>query len=121
MLFWRELKAFCSLFSEEWFRDTVMSTIEPEEMSAGRRMEGNSICDCSVVSLCNCAGGNSWLGWTHYSFVLGEEDGHAGIDLADGEGDEHCDYCGCVVVVEDSWCCCQTSVREPRRKWTGVR
>lgn len=71
--------------------------------------------------LLKCAGVDSGLGWTYYSFVLGEKDSHAGIDLADGEGDEHCDYCGCVVVVEDSWCCCQTSVREPRRKWTGVR
>jgi hypothetical protein len=36
-------KAFFALVSEEWLRETVMSTMEPEEMSAGRRMEGNSI------------------------------------------------------------------------------
>jgi hypothetical protein len=44
MLDWRLWKDFWAEVSEAWLRETVMSTIEPEEMSAGRRMEGNSIC-----------------------------------------------------------------------------
>lgn len=31
-------------FSELRFRDTLISTIEPEEMFGGKRMDGNSIC-----------------------------------------------------------------------------
>lgn len=40
---WREAKAFWEAVSEDWFRDTVMSTMEPDVMEGGRRMEGNSI------------------------------------------------------------------------------
>jgi hypothetical protein len=43
MFDWRAWKAFCDCDSEVVLRDTVMSTMEPEEMSAGRRIEGNSI------------------------------------------------------------------------------
>jgi hypothetical protein len=43
MVDWRAWKAFCAEFSDEWLRDTVMSTMEPEDMSEGRRIEGNSI------------------------------------------------------------------------------
>ena len=39
----RAWKAFWAVDSEAWLRETVMSTMEPEEMSAGRRIEGNSI------------------------------------------------------------------------------
>lgn len=35
--------AFCDLASEASFRATVISTILPEEMFGGRRIEGNSI------------------------------------------------------------------------------
>lgn len=31
-------------FSELRFRDTLMSTIEPEDILGGKRIEGNSIC-----------------------------------------------------------------------------
>ena len=40
---WREAKALCESDSEDWFRETVMSTIEPEFMEGGRSIEGNSI------------------------------------------------------------------------------
>ena len=40
---WRAAKDFCDADSEDWFRETVMSTIDPEVMDGGRRIEGNSI------------------------------------------------------------------------------
>jgi len=43
MVDWRVAKAEAEAASEAWFRETVMSTMEPEEMSGGRRIEGNSI------------------------------------------------------------------------------
>ena len=41
---WRDVKAAWDFSSAVWFWATVMSTIEPEVMLGGRRMEGNSIC-----------------------------------------------------------------------------
>lgn len=43
MLSWRVEKAFCEVASAAKFRATVMSTMEPEVMLGGRRIEGNSI------------------------------------------------------------------------------
>lgn len=43
MLSWREVKAAWDFCSDRKFRATVMSTILPEEMLGGRRMDGNSI------------------------------------------------------------------------------
>ena len=40
---WSATKAAWDFCSERKFRDTVISTILPEEISGGRRMEGNSI------------------------------------------------------------------------------
>ena len=40
---WREANDFCDADSEDWFRETVMSTMEPEVMEGGRSIEGNSI------------------------------------------------------------------------------
>ena len=40
---WRDAKDFCMADSEDWFRETVMSTMEPEVIEGGRRIEGNSI------------------------------------------------------------------------------
>lgn len=40
---WRVWKEWVALSSEEALRETVMSTMEPEVMEGGRRMEGNSI------------------------------------------------------------------------------
>ena len=40
---WREAKDFCAADSEDWLRETVMSTMEPEVIEGGRRIEGNSI------------------------------------------------------------------------------
>jgi hypothetical protein len=39
------VKAFWAADSDERLRETVMSTMEPEDMSGGRRIDGNSICD----------------------------------------------------------------------------
>ena len=43
MLVWRAAKDFWEAISESVLRATVMSTIEPDVMDGGRRMEGNSI------------------------------------------------------------------------------
>ena len=43
MLDWSLLKVFCATVSEAWLRETVMSTMEPDDMEGGRRIEGNSI------------------------------------------------------------------------------
>ena len=40
---WRAEKAFWEVASEVVLRATVMSTMEPEVILGGRRMEGNSI------------------------------------------------------------------------------
>ena len=40
---WRDAKDFCAADSEDWFRETVISTMEPDVMEGGRRIEGNSI------------------------------------------------------------------------------
>lgn len=43
ILSWRARKARSASSSEATLRATVTSTMEPEEMSGGRRMDGNSI------------------------------------------------------------------------------
>lgn len=40
---WRSANAACDFRSASEFWETVMSTIEPEVIEAGRRIEGNSI------------------------------------------------------------------------------
>ena len=40
---WRVSKRACSASSELVLRWTVMSTMEPDEIDEGRRMDGNSI------------------------------------------------------------------------------
>jgi hypothetical protein len=40
---WRSANAACDFFSASEFSETVMSTMEPEVMEAGSRIEGNSI------------------------------------------------------------------------------
>lgn len=40
---WRAAKDFWEEASEVVLRETVMSTMEPEVIDGGRRMEGNSI------------------------------------------------------------------------------
>jgi hypothetical protein len=47
---WRARKAVWDFCSELKFRDTVISTILPEEMFGGRRMDGNSIWE-TIISL----------------------------------------------------------------------
>lgn len=43
MVDWSEWKACAASDSDLWLRATVISTILPDEMSGGSRMEGNSI------------------------------------------------------------------------------
>jgi len=43
MLVWRAAKDFWEVTSDWVLRATVMSTMEPDVMEGGRRMEGNSI------------------------------------------------------------------------------
>ena len=49
---WSVSNAACVVASESWFLLTVMSTMEPEEIDAGRRMDGNSICSVFSKSFC---------------------------------------------------------------------
>lgn len=67
-------------------RVTSMSTMLPEEMSGGRRIEGNSI--YTDVSYRRQGAAMLQLG-AYESFVFCEEHGDTCIDLADGEGDKH--------------------------------
>lgn len=63
-----------------------MSTMLPEEMSGGRRMEGNSIC----AGVSHGTGEGQGAHWDAYeALVFGEQHRDAGVDLADGERDEH--------------------------------
>ncbi len=50
---WRAAKDFWEVASESMLRETVMSTIEPEVMDGGRRMEGNSIWGNLCQYLCS--------------------------------------------------------------------
>lgn len=67
----------------------------PDEMSGGRRMEGNSI--CARVSCCagECrdAPVQWWAAGTHWdayeAFVFGQKHGDTGVDLADSQRDKH--------------------------------
>ena len=56
---WRAENFWLAMASEWVLRETVMSTMEPEDMEGGRRMEGNSI--WTVISIawlfCEKAGG----------------------------------------------------------------
>lgn len=65
-----------------------MSTMLPDEMLGGRRMEGNSIYkDKGFVS---AAGRDKeTANRAHQTLIRRQKDGNAGVDLADGEGDEH--------------------------------
>jgi hypothetical protein len=104
MVDWSAWKAALASDSDLWLRATVMSTMEPEEMSGGRRMEGNSICGRVRVSRgeVNCRDvvaprgrvgqqalgrggrGGRGGGGTYEALVFGEQHGDAGIDFADG-------------------------------------
>ena len=69
-----------------------MSTMEPEVIEGGRRMEGNSI--WSVISIAGLfheeVGRLRILGGEIYeALIFSEENGDAGIDFADSKGYEH--------------------------------
>lgn len=58
--------------SESKLRETVMSTMEPEEMLGGRRMDGNSIwgsCQSWIVIALDYACKCSFV--TYQTFILG--------------------------------------------------
>ena len=80
---WRLWNAVWAADSEAWLRETVMSTMLPEEMEGGSRMEGNSIWRAKLTWRFV----NAWKGMWYESFVLCEEDGDTGVDFADSEGD----------------------------------
>lgn len=84
---WREAKDFWEAVSEDWLRETVISTMEPEVMEGGRSMEGNSIWDIetAVSKSFRCKIGLCVPLRTHKALILCEEDGDASIDFADGE------------------------------------
>lgn len=70
------------------FCETLMSTMLPDEMFGGRRMEGNSIYrDKGIVSATDTSERTAIR--THQTLIRRQKDGNAGVDLADGEGDEH--------------------------------
>ena len=95
--FWSATVSAC------WLRATLMSTMLPEWMSGGRRMEGNSIYKGDFVSISTSQVWNMLLllvdrytlrdrwkdgsGWedTHKAFVFGEEHGDSSVDLADSQ------------------------------------
>ena len=51
MASWRATKEACDFCSDAKLRATVISTMLPEEIFGGRRMEGNSICGRSCRQL----------------------------------------------------------------------
>lgn len=50
---WRAMNEDCDFCSEVKLRETVISTMLPEEMFGGRRIEGNSICGQLSVRILN--------------------------------------------------------------------
>jgi hypothetical protein len=65
-----------------------MSTMLPDEMLGGRRMEGNSIYrNKGIVSAADTSERTAIR--THQTLIRRQKDGNARVDLADGEGDEH--------------------------------
>lgn len=95
--FWSATVSAC------WLRATLMSTMLPEWMSGGRRMEGNSIykgivisISASKVGICRSClyirmpsgmDGDGWgaMSRTYKTFVFGEEHGDSSVDLADSQ------------------------------------
>jgi hypothetical protein len=62
-----------------------MSTMLPDEMSGGSRMDGNSIWRCRLaVSRHSCRASFGKHRKTYQALVRREENRDAGVDLADG-------------------------------------
>ncbi len=84
-----------SVLSLVEFWATLMSTMLPEEMLGGRRMEGNSIWMTRRLA----GRMELWRGTLvrvlYQALIRRQEDRDARVDLADGEGDEH--RGGCLV------------------------
>ena len=95
---WRAEKEALAAISAVRFRETVISTIEPDEIWGGKSIEGNSICESNQTSsVANC--GNlttcgqvkaSWRVQAHWedayqAFIGCEEYYNTGINLADCE------------------------------------
>jgi hypothetical protein len=95
MASWRATKEACDFCSDTKLRATVMSTMLPEEIFGGRRMEGNSICGTrDVVSWMLREGGRKMacsrqFRDSYQSLIFRQQDCDARIDLADCQRDEH--------------------------------
>ena len=85
----REAKDFCEVDSEDWLRETVISTIEPEVMEGGRRIEGNSICNLNGESVKGQGARRfkSDPSGAYKTLILCKENGDASINFADGQRD----------------------------------
>lgn len=77
---WRLEKAFCAAASDAVLRETVISTILPEEIEGGRRIDGNSIYQLFSWSL-----KLSDTRGSYQPFVLGQQHGYTGVDLPNGK------------------------------------
>lgn len=90
---WSAWKDFCDAASEAVLRETVMSTIEPEEIDGGSRIDGNSIWTSLASYLPATDGGPLNDRWdsvrTYQSFVFCKQNSHACIDFAHGQRYEH--------------------------------
>lgn len=95
---WRAEKEALAAISAVRFRETVMSTIEPDEIWGGKSMEGNSIyVNNQTSSAANCGEQitcgqvqASWRVQAHWedayqAFIGCEEHCNTGINLANGE------------------------------------
>lgn len=63
-----------------------MSTIEPEVMDDGNKMEGNSICYLIRTRMHTKRPVS-----IYQSFIFGKEDGDTSVNLTHGQGDQHLD------------------------------
>jgi hypothetical protein len=61
----------------------------PEEMLGGRRMDGNSIWDAVSCEAGGLGGLKIATGGAYETFIMGQEDRNSGINLTNGEGDQH--------------------------------
>ena len=85
MEFWRAEKDFWAEASEAMLRETVISTMLPEEIEGGRRIDGNSIwMDQSQLHDFARTGIHAYQ-----TFVFSQKHGYAGVDFANSQRDQH--------------------------------
>ena len=86
----------------------MISTIEPDVMEGGRRIEGNSICSLDGRESVKGLGVRRLKSvpfGAYKALVLCKENSDASINFADGERDKHVGVGGELIVV-----CCRTVV-----------